>query len=289
MNSMTGFGRGMASADGWEIGVQISSVNRKTLEVVTSLPREWQVFEPKIAAAVREHAARGRVQVAIETRGPRASGLQWDESAVDSVLDRLADTAKRRNLAFTPSPELLFQIANANRSDSAGIDPEKALELILAGLVEALGEFARMRAHEGEALANDIVERTRILGEHVGTISMRTEGTVQNYRDSLLGRLRQAGLDLDLSDERVLREIALFAERIDVAEEITRLRSHLVQMAEMTTANEPVGRKAEFLLQEIGREIHTIGSKANDLEIARVVIDFKNELERIREQIQNVE
>jgi uncharacterized protein (TIGR00255 family) len=190
---------------------------------------------------------------------------------------------------FNPSADLLFQIANASRTDSVGIDPGKALELMLTGLAEALGEFARMRAQEGAALASDIVERTKILARHVDTIAGRTEGTVQNYRESLLARLRQGGLELDLNDERVLREIALFAERIDVAEEITRLKSHLVQMAEMTTATEPVGRKAEFLLQEIGREIHTIGSKANDLEIARVVIDFKNELERIREQIQNVE
>lgn len=289
MNSMTGFGRGKASAEGWEIGVQVSSVNRKTLEVVTSLPREWQILEPTITAKVREHAARGRVQVAIETRGPRASGLQWDESAVDSVLDRLAETAKRRNIPFTPSSELLFQVANASRADSVGIDSEKALELILAGLSGALEEFARMRAREGEALAADIVARVENLGKQVDAIAAKTKGTVQNYRESLLGKLRQAGLELDLNDERVLREIALFAERIDVAEEITRLKSHLAQLEEMAAATEPVGRKAEFLLQEIGREIHTIGSKANDLEIARIVIDFKNELERIREQVQNVE
>lgn len=289
MHSMTGFGRGKASADGWEIGVQVSSVNRKSLEVVASLPREWQVFEPKIAAAVREHAARGRVQVAIEVRGPRALGLQWDESAVDAILDRLEATANRRNLPFEPSSELLFQVANASRSDSVGIEPEQALTLILNALNEALVEFAAMRAQEGAALAADISDRAKALGRFVDSVAERTQSTVQNYRESLLIRLRQSGLELDLNDERVLKEIALFADRVDVSEEITRLKSHLEQMAQMTKSTEPIGRKAEFLLQEIGREIHTIGSKANDLEVARTVIDFKNELERVREQIQNVE
>jgi uncharacterized protein (TIGR00255 family) len=289
MNSMTGFGRGKASADGWEFGVQVSSVNRKALEVVVSLPREWQIFEPKISAAVREHAARGRVQVAIDVRGPRAEGLQWDEAAVDSELDRLAATAERRKIPFEPSPELLFQVANASRSDSVGIEPEAALDLILEAIGGALEEFAAMRAQEGSALAADISARTATLSGYVDDITWLSQGTVQNYREALLGRLRQSGLELDLNDERVLREIALFADRVDVSEEITRLKSHLDQMGQMVAATEPVGRKAEFLLQEIGREINTVGSKANDLGIARIVIDFKNELERIREQIQNVE
>jgi uncharacterized protein (TIGR00255 family) len=289
MNSMTGFGRGKASAEGWEFGVQVSSVNRKTLEVVVSLPREWQIFEPKISAAVREHAARGRVQVAIDVRGPRAAGLQWDEAAVESVLDRLAATAERGRIPFKPSPELLFQVANASRSDSVEIEPDAALNLILEAISGALAEFAAMRAQEGNALATDISARTATLAGFVENISKLSQGTVQNYREVLLNRLRQSGLELDLNDERVLKEIALFADRVDVSEEITRLKSHLEQMMQMVAATEPVGRKAEFLLQEIGREIHTIGSKANDLEIARAVIDFKNELERVREQIQNVE
>lgn len=290
MRSMTGYGRGAAAREGWEVTVQLSSVNRKTLEVAVSLPREWQSFEPEITALVRERAARGRVQVTIDVRGgTRDGGLEWDDAAVERTLERLALLAARHEVAFTPTPELLLQLAQANRTDSATLDPDAALALIREALEPALRDFASMRAREGEALARDLAGRADTLAAAVETIARRSPQVVQNYRENLLQRLRNAGLELDLSDERVLREIALFADRIDVSEELTRLRSHLAQFAQLAAETEPVGRKAEFILQEIGREINTVGSKANDIEIARAVIAFKNELERVREQIQNVE
>lgn len=290
MRSMTGFGRGTASRDGWEATVQVSSVNRKTLEVAVSLPREWQAFEPELAALVREKAARGRIQVAIDLRGTVAGGgLAWDDAAVEKTLERLALLAARHEVAFTPTPELLFQLAQANRLEAAALQPEVALALIREALEPALRDFAAMRTREGDALARDLTARADALSRIVESIAGRAPLVVQNYRENLLQRLRTAGLELDVSDERVLREIALFADRIDTAEELTRLRSHLEQFAQLASESDPVGRKAEFILQEIGREINTVGSKANDLEIARAVIEFKNELERIREQIQNIE
>jgi uncharacterized protein (TIGR00255 family) len=289
MRSMTGFGRGNAAADGWEIGVQLSSVNRKSLEVALSAPREWQGFEPEITAAVREKASRGRVQVAIDVRGPASVGLSWDDAAVSSVIDRLTALAAKRGVPFVVTPELLLGIAQASRTERVALEPEKALALIKAALEPALSEFATAREREGTALANDFLQRGASLRAMVERIAMRTAGATQNYREGLLARLRQAGLDLDLHDERVLKEIALFADRIDISEELTRLRSHLGHFDQLLGVSEPVGRKLEFLLQEIGREIHTIGSKANDIEAARLVIECKNELERIREQAQNIE
>jgi len=290
MRSMTGYGRGTAARNHWEVTVQLSSVNRKSLEVAVSLPREWQAFEPEIAGLVREKAARGRVQVAIDVRGAAATGgLTWDDSAVAATLERLAVLAAKHDTAFTPTPELLFQLAQANRMESATLAPEAALALIREAIEPALREFAAMRTREGSALAADLTARAATLAVAVETIAKRAPSVVQNYRENLLQRLRTAGLELDVSDERVLREIALFADRIDTSEELTRLRSHLAQFAQLAGESEPVGRKAEFILQEIGREINTVGSKANDIEIARAVIEFKNELERIREQIQNVE
>ena len=287
---MTGYGRGTAARDHWEVTVQLSSVNRKSLEVAVSLPREWQAFEPEIAALVREKAARGRVQVAIDVRGAAATqGLTWDDAAVAATLERLAVLAAKHDTAFTPTPELLFQLAQANRMESAALAPDAALTLIREAMEPALREFAGMRTREGGALAADLTTRATTLTTAVETIAKRAPCVVQNYREALLQRLRTAGLDLDVSDERVLREIALFADRIDISEELTRLRSHLAQFGQLAGESEPVGRKAEFILQEIGREINTVGSKANDIEIARAVIEFKNELERIREQIQNVE
>ncbi|MBE2214949.1 MAG: YicC family protein [Opitutaceae bacterium] len=290
MRSMTGYGRGTAARDHWEVTVQLSSVNRKSLEVAVSLPREWQAFEPEIAALVREKAARGRVQVSIDVRGAAAAGgLTWDDAAVAATLERLAVLAAKHDTAFTPTPELLFQLAQANRVESASLAPEAALALIREAMEPALNDFGAMRAREGAALAADLAARAATLASLVEAVSRRAPEVVQNYRENLLQRLRTAGLELDVSDERVLREIALFADRIDISEELTRLRSHLAQFAALDGGAEPVGRKAEFILQEVGREINTVGSKANDIEIARAVIEFKNELERIREQIQNVE
>lgn len=286
---MTGFGRGAASFEAWEITVQVSSVNRKSLEVTFSAPREWQVFEPEVTAAVREKASRGRVQVAIEVRGPASVGLTWDDATVMAVLDRLAALAAKRGIPFVATPELLLNIAQASRSERIALEPEKTLSLLRAALAPALAEFTAVREREGAALARDFAARAAHLSAVVEHLVTRTTGAAQNYRENLLARLRQAGLELDLADERVLREIALFADRIDVSEETTRLRSHLDHLTQLLAAAEPVGRKMEFVLQEIGREIHTIGSKANDIEAARLVIDFKNELERIREQTQNVE
>lgn len=290
MRSMTGFGRGTAAREGWQVTVQLSSVNRKSLEVAVSLPREYQALEPEIIGLVREKAARGRVQVAIDIRGGAAtSGLAWDDSAVENTLERLALLAARHEVTFTPTPELLLQLAQANRLDTPTLEPESASALIRAAIEPALRDFAAMRDREGEALSRDLGARAAALASAVETIARRAPLVVQNYRENLLQRLRTAGLELDVSDERVLREIALFADRIDISEELTRLRSHLTQFGQLASETEPVGRKAEFILQEIGREINTVGSKANDIEIARAVIEFKNELERIREQIQNVE
>ena len=146
-----------------------------------------------------------------------------------------------------------------------------------------------MRAREGSALLTDFLTRIATLQTHVTAISTRAPQVPKNYREQLMQRLRQAGLELDLTDDRVLKEVALFADRCDISEELTRLGSHLEQFTGLVKGSAEIGRKAEFILQEIGREVHTIGSKANDLTISRAVIELKNELERIREQIANVE
>ena len=146
-----------------------------------------------------------------------------------------------------------------------------------------------MRAREGETLLGDFLARIEALDRLMAAVAARAPAVVPTYAEALHKRLREAGLGLDLSDERVLREIALFADRCDISEEITRFRSHLEQMATLLRSDGEIGRKAEFILQELGREIHTLGSKANDLTISRHVIELKNELERVKEQIANVE
>jgi len=152
-----------------------------------------------------------------------------------------------------------------------------------------LKSFVEMRGKEGSALLADFLARLAILQNHTAAIAERAPQVPKNYREQLMQRLRQAGLELDLNDDRVLKEIALFADRCDIAEELTRLRSHFEQFTALLKSSGEIGRKSEFILQEMGREVHTIGSKANDLVISRAVIELKNELERVREQIANVE
>jgi uncharacterized protein (TIGR00255 family) len=290
MKSMTGYGRATAAVENLTLTVQVSSVNRKTLDLTIALPEEWESLEPAVAELVRRFASRGKVHVDVEVTGEKTeTEVTWDEPAATAALERLKLFARRHNIEFRPTADLLWQIASAQRRASEFPGAELAQPQVLETTTEALRSFAAMRAREGEALLVDFIRRSETLHRHVEGIAQRAPEVPANYREQLMKRLRDAGLDLDLDDERVLREIALFADRCDVSEEITRLRSHFEQFAALLKSEGEIGRKAEFILQEIGREVNTIGSKANDLGIARSVIDLKNELERVREQIANVE
>lgn len=286
---MTGYGRATAALGEMTLTVQVNSVNRKGLDLTQKLPDEWEGFEAAVSEAVRKVALRGKVHVAVEVTGKTTGGTDWDEAAVSDSLDQLAVLAKQKGIKFEPSADLLWQIANSQRSGGGLPADNETAALLLKTLGEALRGLSAMRAREGEALLIDFLGRWEKL--HAGTeiIAQRAPQISAGYREQLMQRLRQAGLELDINDERVLKEVALFADRSDITEEITRLRHHLIQLKELLRAKGEIGRKAEFILQEIGREIHTIGSKANDLQISQRVIDFKNELERVREQMANVE
>jgi len=287
---MTGYGRATAALTGSTLTVQVSSVNRKTLDLTVSLPEEWDHLESAIAEDVRRFAARGKVHVAVELTGDAADGDDaWEEEAAANAIDRLAAFAARQGVSFTPTPELLWTIVNSRRKGGDRTPAEHIWPAVAAVLDEALRAFAAMRAKEGEALLVDFLARLETLRRQVDAIAVRAPMVPALQREAMLRRLREAGLELDPDDERVLRELALFADRCDISEELTRLRSHLDQFATLLKVDGEVGRKAEFLLQEIGREVNTIGSKGNDLAIARHVIELKNELERVREQIANVE
>jgi uncharacterized protein (TIGR00255 family) len=290
MKSMTGYGRAISAVAGYTLTIQVSSVNRKTLDLAIRLPDAWESLEAAVGEQVRKAAQRGRVSVVIELTGAKgAAEMVWDEREVGTALDKLAALADARGLGFVPTPELLWSIANSQRKTSELPAAEVAAPVVAATLAEALREFSAMRAREGGALLGDFTARLETLRGHVEAVAARAPAVPAAYRGQLLQRLRQAELELDLNDERVLKEIALFADRCDVTEELTRLRSHFEQFAALLKSDGEIGRKSEFILLEIGREVNTIGSKANDLTISRAVIELKNELERIREQIANVE
>jgi uncharacterized protein (TIGR00255 family) len=290
MKSMTGYGRATAPLGTHTLTVQVSSVNRKTLDLTVKIPREWDRLETLVGELVRQNAARGKVHVEIELTGaPGVSEIDWDEEAAAGLFKRLAQFAASRGVVFAPTPELLLTLLNSQRKGSSLPAVETAEPVVAKALAQALNEFAAMRAKEGASLLTDFLQRLDLLSRLVDTVAVRAPQVPVASREALLKRLREAGLDLDVNDERVLKEVALFADRCDITEELTRLRSHFNQFTALLKSNGEIGRKSEFILQEIGREIHTIGSKANDLEISKNVIELKNELERIREQIANVE
>ncbi len=290
MRSMTGYGRATAAFEGRTLTVQVSSVNRRSLDLTVALPEVWTALEPMVGELVRGVAARGKVHVDVELTGDAAGeAAGWDDEAAGAALDRLQAFALRESVEFRPSAELLWSILNSQRRARSLPAVELAEPAVREALAEALRGFGAMRAREGEALLVDFIQRGEILHRQLEVIAARAPQVPELYRGQLHRRLREAGLDLDLDDERVLREIALFADRCDIAEELTRLRSHFEQFAGLLRAEGEIGRRAEFLLQEIGREVNTIGSKANDLTISRAVLELKNELERIREQMANVE
>lgn len=287
---MTGYGRGATALGQQTLTVQVSSVNRKSLDLAIKLPEEWESLEAYVGEQVRKVASRGRVSVTVELSGTATAGeVTWDDAELNETLDRLADFADSRGMTFTPTPELLWAIANSQRKSAEFPDADTAVPAVRTALADALRGFVAMRAAEGEALLVDFLARMSTLRAQMDAIAFRAPQVPEIYRDQLLQRLRQAELELDLDDERVLREIALFADRSDITEELTRFRSHLDQFAGLLKSDGEIGRKSEFILQEIGREVNTIGSKANDLAISKAVIELKNELERIREQIANVE
>jgi uncharacterized protein (TIGR00255 family) len=290
MRSMTGYGRAAAALAGGTLTIQVSSVNRRSLDLTIKLPPEWDGLEAEVGEAVRRVAARGKVHVGVEYASANGrEELSWNDAGVGAVLDRLAALADARQIHFEPTAELLWQIASTQRATVEKPSADSARPAVLSALGEALAGFTEMRAKEGDALLSDFNERIAVCRGQVDAVAARAPAVVPAYRVQLLKRLREAGLELNVEDERVLREIALFADRCDVTEEITRFRSHIDQLAALLKSQEEIGRKADFILQEMGREANTIGSKANDLAIAKSVIELKNELERIREQMANVE
>jgi uncharacterized protein (TIGR00255 family) len=288
MNSMTGYGRATGVVGAQSITVQANSVNRKTLDLTVALPDAWEALEPAVLEVVRRNVIRGKVHVSVEVTG-QSGAADFDSTAVDTTLERLSNLSAARGMPFEPTTELLWQIVNSQRRETSLPAADEAAAAVQQAVEAALQGLTAMRAKEGGALLVDFNGRLEKLREYAGAIAQRAPQVTGVYRELLMQRLRVAGLELDLSDERVLKEVALFADRCDVTEEITRLQSHFAQLKDLLHSSGEIGRKAEFILQEIGREIHTIGSKANDLAISQRVIEFKNELERVREQMANVE
>ena len=293
MNSMTGYGRGESVRDGNRITVELSSVNRKSGEVSLSLPRELEALESKIRDTILRRLSRGRItaRVTLQTGdGCKRRGVRANVALAQAIV---AEMEKLNATLPQPAPITLDQLTRLPgviESVDEDSDPEAFLPAIQDALAQALDGIAQMRSTEGAVLQADMQARIQTVHDAVERIRAFAPEVPTKYRENLRARLESAGLErIDLDDERILKELVIFADRSDISEELTRLDSHFQHYEEIANADEPVGRKLDFLCQEINREVNTIGSKAQDSRIAREVVLAKTELEKFREQVQNVE
>ncbi len=291
MHSMTGFGRGSAATEQWHATVEITAVNRKQAEVVVQSQRELNALEARIRKTALTVVSRGRVQVSInlERAEGAAASIRVDPALAHAFHDAFIQLGRTVGHPLLPSAGDYLRQPGIITLGSGEIDVEEAWLAIEPALTDALSGLAAMRETEGSHLKEDFLARLGTLVSFRDRIAGDAPGRVVRQREMLDKRLREAGLDLDPGDERVARELALYADRCDVSEELTRLDSHFAKFREYIDAAEPPGRALDFLCQELFREFNTIGSKANDAGIAQTIVEAKTELEKIREQVQNVE
>ncbi len=293
MFSMTGFGRGCAEAAeaGLRVQVEIHSVNRKTLDIQISAPREWSGYEAICCEWINGAFQRGRVNVQIKVESAQDSNdsLAMNTDAMTKSLNNLKAFAEAQGFDFIPDSSLILDLARSVKDTNSLPDWKDLKDALQEAFRLALTDINAMRLQEGAALAKDLKERITELETFRKQIEKNAACSTQRYRDALLERLKKLELELDVSDERVLKEVAIYADRSDISEETTRLGSHIEQFLGFLSAEEATGRKMDFLCQEIHREFNTTGSKSSSIEITRLVIEGKNALERIREQVQNIE
>ncbi|HEX8898214.1 MAG TPA: YicC/YloC family endoribonuclease [Chthoniobacterales bacterium] len=288
---MTGYGRGEADHAGTKISVELNSVNRKQSDIVVNLPRDLAMLEPRIRQAINEKISRGRmnVMIGLQESANGAGALALDTALARSYHEAMLALQKELSAPGEITIGTILQAPGVMRSPEQTVNADDAWPVVERALSIALGDLIKMREREGKHLAKDLIHRLKTLRAEIKEIRKLYPDVVKKYRAVLRERLDKAGLDLALDDERLIKEVTIFADRSDISEELTRLESHLAQFAHHLRKNEPVGRTLEFITQEIFRELNTLGAKSNDAGISEHVVACKSELEKIREQIQNLE
>jgi uncharacterized protein (TIGR00255 family) len=291
MRSMTGYGRGDADHGGTKFSVELNSVNRKQSDIVINLPRDLAALEPRIRQAINEKISRGRMNVVVGLHqgANGAAALALDTALARSYHEAMLTLQKELSAPGEITIGTILQAPGVMRSPEQSVDADKVWPAVERALTTALSELVKMREREGKHLAKDLIHRLKVLRQEIKGIRALYPDVVKKYRSALMERIQKAGLDLPVEDERLLKEVTIFADRSDISEELTRLESHLAQFAHHLRKNEPVGRTLEFITQEIFRELNTLGAKSNDAGISQHVVACKSELEKIREQIQNLE
>ena len=292
LQSMTGFGRGEATGQGLHVVVEIGSVNRRQFDNQVSVPRALGMLEPRINEEIQQAIVRGRLTGLISlthTQRARRKAMRIDEDLAATYLRDLRAAGRRLGLPDDLTLRSLLELPDLVDVSHPEADLEAAWPVVRRALRQALKGLVRMRRQEGQALEKDLRTRCGLLRRQVEKIRKRAPGAAARYRAALLDRIAETGVGFDGHEDRLLREVAIYADKCDISEEITRLGSHLDHLATLMRSREASGKALDFLAQEMFREINTIGAKANDSVIVQTVVGFKAELERIREQVQNIE
>lgn len=291
IHSMTGYGRFQEIIDGWDITVEIKSVNHRFFEYSSRLPRTCGFLDDKLKTFLQQNIARGKVEVyvsldAIEQADSRVVVNAPLAKAYEEALQELSELLEVRDDVSVMNIARFPDVLTVRKSET---DEEAIWQAVKHTASVALQQFVDMREREGERLREDVLSRRDFLLTAVKTVEERSPQTVREHMEKVETRMRELLGTATVDEQRLLTEAAIFADKIATAEETVRLRSHLDQLEQLFDSKEPVGRKLDFLVQEINRETNTIGSKAQDLQLAQVVVNMKAEIEKIREQIQNIE
>ena len=291
VKSMTGYGRAVETVNGREFTVELRSVNNRYLDCTVKLPRALSFAEDAVKQAVKGAISRGKVDVFISVRSEGAEDVKitLNTAMVEGYLGAMHQMAKDYGIREDISVGLLSRMPDVFTVDKPEVDEEQLLADLLSVVNQTLERFDAMRSAEGRALENDLRSRGQTILSLVEQVEAGSGQTVADYRTRLENKLKEVLANTAIDESRILTEAAIFADKVAVDEETVRLRSHLDQMNNMLTTGGAIGRKLDFLLQEMNRESNTIGSKCSDVRMARIVVDIKAELEKIREQTQNIE
>ncbi len=289
--SMTGYGSAKGSVEGQEITVELKSVNNRYLDCSVRLPRNFLFAEDTVKQAVSAGVSRGKVDVFVSAQASQDSGtvVSVNEELARGYRDAVARIAEMLGLESGLNAFSLARFPDVLTVERRELDKDKAAAALSEITAKAVEEFNAMREREGERLRRDMLGKLETIEGLVSVVEERSPQTVKEYRERLEARLRDILADRSLDEQRVITEAAIFADRTAVDEETVRLRSHIAQFRTMLEEGSPIGRKMDFLVQEFNRESNTIGSKCSDASLAKVVVDLKSEIEKIREQLQNVE
>lgn len=291
LKSMTGYGRVKVENDLREITVELRSVNHRYLDLNIKVPRIYGYLEDAVSKLAQAAIARGKVDIFVSVRAKEGADIKVtpNMAVIQGYVDAIKKVSETYGISDEVSALSLLRLPDAMEQNKEEADADQLKAEVSAVLAQALEEYNAMREKEGARLVEDVIYRAGLIAKAVDFVETRSPDCVEEYRQRIAARMTEILDGSELAQQRILQEAALYADKVNVTEEIVRLRSHLSQLDNMLKSPVAIGRKLDFLVQEMNRETNTIGSKANDFQIAKTVVDMKAEIEKIREQIQNLE